>query len=504
MRPNQLLFLIALLFFRIGYSQEIRISKSLPESDYQFVGIWKSKIFSCKTFMEMELTIVDTSSENSSKQVMKIAPHIEKAKKTGGVYYFIHDQFLYEVYFVIPKIVRGESFSGYNVIVKRDLETMKIVAQKQLNHLFPKVKLVKLCNDGFYFCFGISDNIYYSSPANQVYARKLYGFNYNLEELWSTDFDNFFVQGQIYEDDISFDEDNYILIPGFNNGGGEDEEGKPAKPKVIFNVAHLKGFVAKMSLEVYGLDEYLVNSVKVKYDERNKRIRGILMISKPNANNTNLMDEWGYFFAEWNEDGKLINSNLKLINKREIFSENIIEYANRVKLNIEEISTFKMDSNIGYFKFLDNGDALYIANNICKGLEEKLVHSKFIVCISNKGELKWSLLIPYNGNQLYENAYYVSDKQDLHVYTREFAKNFESGRYIFEDTREGLNGESIIMSERIINLKTGEINSHKPIVDQKMGKYVPSWRIYRSKFDEYIFRFRYTQKNLEKLVFIQF
>lgn len=502
-----LLFLISLF---TSFSQTIEISGPIPECDYQIIGAWNNKIISCKRFFERELTLVDTVT--LEKQTVKVGPKIGKATKMGSIRYFIHADFLYEFYFVIERY-DGDIYSpiGYNIVVKRDLKTLEIVTQKRLFGLVGQMKFVKPCDEGFFVCFGTSytainqiPNFIYESPSNEIIPRTVHSFNYNLEELWSSGFSR--IQGveDEYFNDMSFDEDSYLLIPSFH-ASFIDGEGKETRPKVMFKVADLHGVVAEINLDVDDLDNYVVNSLKIKYDPANKKIYGMLMVAKPLENDPYLMSEWGYIYASWKEDGSLITSNMTLIDKENILSANIIDYARRINFDLNTVTKFNLDSKTGYFDILEDGSALYIANNICLRIEERLVHSKFILSVSKEGKLNWSLTLPYNGNQLYEIVNYVVHEGHLYMYTREFRQNFESGTYIFEDTREGLTGKSLLMSQRIIDLKTGKIISHKPLIeDNYSSKFVPSFRVYADNPNELMIRYRNTPKNLEKLVRIKF
>lgn len=510
MKKKLLILLFLIPLYPVVFSQTIKVSNPIPECDYQIVGTWKNKVVSCKRFYEKEITIVDTLS--LSKKVVKVGPKVNKAKKIGSLYYFIHDQFLYEFYFVIDKYTEEGYPIGYNVIVKRNLENMEIVNQKVLDEfLHGQMKFVKTFDEGFFFCLGTSYtpqynnvNFIYESPKSEIIPKRLFSFNYDLEKFWSTGFYDAPGTVDLYYNDMSFDEDSYLLIPDFHSSF-IDGEGRESLPKVIFRVVDLYGEVAKINLNLNDLDGYVVNSVKIKYDPTNKKIHGVLMVSKPIKDNIYFMSEWGYIYADWREDGSLIESNLTIIDKSDILSANIGEYAQRVNLDLNSVSKFNLDSNVGYFDILKDGSALYIANNICLRIEEKLVHSKFIISISKEGKLNWSFSLPYNGNQLYDNVNYMVHDGRLYVYTREFRENFESGTYIFKDTKQGFTGKSLLMSVRVIDLKTGEIISHKPIIeDDAQSKFAPSFRFFSDNPEELMIRYRNTLKNLEKLVRIKF
>ena len=395
--------------------------------------------------------------------------------------------------------------------MKRDLKTLEIVTQKRLFGLFGQMKFVKPCDDGFFFCLGTSHtpinqnlNFIYESPSDEIIPETVQSFNYNLEELWSSSFSRIQGAKDEYFNDMSFDEDSYLLIPSFHESFIEGEDTKNGS-KILFQVANLQGEVAKIKLDLDDLDAYVVNSLKIKYDPENKKLFGMLMVAKPIENDPYLMSEWGYIYASWREDGSLIASNLTLIDKEDILGANIGEYAHRINFDLNTVTKFDLDSKTGYFDVLKDGSALYIANNICLRIEERLVHSKFILSVSKAGKLNWSLTLPYNGNQLYEIVNYVVHEGQLYMYTREFRQNFESGSYIFEDTREGLTRKSLLMSQRIIDLKTGEIISHKPLIEYNyLSKFVPSFRVYADNPNELMIRYRNTPKNLEKLVRIKF
>lgn len=483
MRLNQLLILYILFFFTRGYSQEINVSKSIPESENTFIGTWGSKVLSYKV---MELFIVDTALATPIREVVKIGPQIEKADRTGSVHYFIHDHFLYEVYFVIPDLKEGYRRNSYNILVKRDLETMKIVTQKRLDHFYSQMKFVKCFDDGFYFCFGDSYsiftgeyNIFFESPPREVVPSIVHTFNYDLEEIWSKSVNGFLSYSALMND-ISFD-DEYLLIPTIRKG--EENER-------ILNlfIADLKGEIVDVKLK-FELDQIAeIYSVKVKYDELSRVFRAVVLA------------DLGYVSLIWDEKGNLLNSNNHRFRAGELFDS----YKGEALLKLSDfgfsfLAYQKNHTDILYFDILENGDAICVVNNICRDSNIKSVrNSKFAWRISKDGDLKWSAFFPYDEDLLYYHSFCLMQDGVLHLYTREKAKLFNKDQDVFK-------GESsYLMADRMIDIQTGDVISHKSILSQPIGNYTPEGIVKSFIQNEYIIRYRRSSKNIEKLVFMHF
>ena len=113
----------------------------MAESEYNIIGFWKNKMITYGTYETLEIRIVDTASVDSKAKTVKIKPKIEKSVRTAIINCFIHDDFMYEVYYVFM-VMSSPTVRGYNVIVKRDLNTMEIVNQQIIDGLETQVKFV--------------------------------------------------------------------------------------------------------------------------------------------------------------------------------------------------------------------------------------------------------------------------------------------------------------------------------------------------------------------------
>lgn len=489
---NTILILISLIcFYSFTFSQEVSVSKEIPESENTFIGTWGSKVFSYRV---LELFIVDTASVIPTREVVKIGPEVDKADRMGSVRYFIHDHFLYEVYFVIPKY-DTDHLKGYNVLVKRDLETMKIVTQKRLEHLHSQMKFVKCFDGGFYFCLGDSYsiftgdyNVFFESPAREVTPKIVYSFNYDLDELWSMKLDPYMSYSRLMND-ISFDNE-YLLIPTFSLAAGDGK---------ILNlvVADLKGKIADIKLNFDMENKYQFNGAKAKYDDVAQRFRAVILISMQDKKARTI--ESGYIYLNWDEKGKLLGSFKHLFKAEELFNS----YQGEPNLKETDFSYRftayeRIQTDILYFDILENGDAICAVNNVCRDSDIKsLRNSKFIWRISKDGNLEWSQFIPYDEDLLYFNSFCLMRDGTLHIYTREKAKTFNTG----SDTKRE---SSVLLADRMIDIHTGNLISHKSILNQPIGNYTPEWLVSSFTENEYIVRYRKSAKNVEKLVFMHF
>ncbi|MGV3612085.1 MAG: hypothetical protein ACO1N0_14095 [Fluviicola sp.] len=517
MHPNQFFTLIFLLLIStISYSQEISISKEVAESEFKIVGFWKNKLITYGTIQTLEVRMVDTASVDSKAKTIKIRPEIAKNLKTAVINCFIHDDFLYEVYYVFTSSspsTEGYIVRGYNVLVKRNLNTMEIVKQQVLEHLESQVKFVKTTDNGFYICFGDSHNPYYGgsnfttrSNYQDVVPSLIKGFDYDLEPLMELNLKQYELRTAPYLNELSFDENSNLIVPIAQREYTDDESGEISEDKgsVTFLFTNLSGDLIKTKLE-YDLESYMnVSSVKIRFDEKTKTHKGILMVNSSGETTDPSNMNFGYMYAEWNESGKLLKSRFVSLKREDVLTPEMNSYAESVKLDLSKVSGFNLDSNSPFFSFLKDGSVLYAISNISSANFNQITNSKFILCISKDGEIKWSLTIPYSNNPLYTSACFFLENDQLHLYTKEFTGNFSTGSYQYHDTKQGVNSESVVMTERVIDLNSGNIISHKPIIEQQFKKFDPMWPIHHTAEHEYLIRYRNPKGNKDRWVKVRY
>ncbi len=517
MRQNQLLTLILLFFVTMrSYSQEITISKEVAESEFKIVGFWKDKLITYGTIQTLELRIVDTASVDSKAKTIKIRPNVDKKLRTAVIHCFIHADFMYEVYYVFTLMTstsEGYNVQGYNLLVKRDLNTMQIVKQQVLAHLESQVKFVKTTGNGFYICFGDSRNPYYGgsnfttrSNYQDVVPTLIKGFDYDLEPLMELNLKEYELRTAPYLNELFFDENSNLIIPITQREYVDGKSGEISEDQgsVTFLFTNLSGDMVKTKLE-YDLGEKLsINSVKIRFDEASKKHVGIMMVNSfaETTDDSNL--KFGYMYMEWNESGKLLRSKFVSLQREDVVTPELQKYAESVKLDLSNVSQFALYSNVTFFGFLEDGSALYAVSNISTDSQKEITNSKFILCISREGTVKWSLTLPYSSNQLYETAYFFLERNQLHVYTKEFTNNFSTGSYQYRDSKLPANGESVVMTERMIDLNSGNIISHKPIIDQRFKKFEPTWPIHHTAEHEYLIRYRNSKGNKDRWVRVNY
>lgn len=508
MSQNQFLILILLFFVKTAcYSQEVTISNEMAESEFMIVGFWKNKLITYSTNETLELRLVDTVLVGSKAKTIKIEPKVEKSRRTAIITCFIQDDFMYEVYYVFT-VMSTTGAEGYNVIVKRDLNTMQIVKQEIIEHLDTQVKFVKTTKDGFYICFGYSYNLFYGglnfmtrSNYNQVIPTLIKGLNYDLEPLTELNLREYELRTTPYLNELSFDENSNLIIP-IAQRATENEDGGFERGKITYLFTNLSGDIIKTKLE-YDLDEELsVSSVKIRFDEQTKKHIGILIVNGTSeVTDSNL--KFGYMYVEWNEAGKLLRSKFVSLKREDVISAEIKTYAESEKFDFSN-SEFNLDSNSAFFHFLEDGSILYAVSNISGADLSEFTNSKFILCISRNGTIKWSLTIPYSSNPLYEKVYFFLERNQLHLYTKEFTSNFSTGSYNYHDSKLPANGESVVMTDRVIDLNSGSILSHKPIIEQRFKKFEPVWPINHTDEHEYLIRYRNSKGNKDRWVKVKY
>lgn len=511
MKKNHLLLFSFLLLVKASlFSQEVQISKDIAESEFKIVGFWNNKLITYSIYSTLELRIVDTTSVDSKAKTVKIGPNVEQSKRTAAITCFIHDDFMYEVYYVFT-LINTTSAQGYNVIVKRDLNTMKIVNQQIIDHLDTQVKFVKTTENGFYLCFGYSYVSVYGgfdfttrNNYNKVIPTLIKGFDYDLEPLLLINLNEYDLRADSYLNGISFDENSNLTIPIAQRGFLDEEEGDRKKENVVFIFANLSGDLLKTKLD-FDLDEELnVSSASIRFDEATKRHKGVFIIngSPETMDDHNL--KFGYMYMEWSESGKLLFSKFVSLQRDDVITPEIKTYAESEKFDLSKVLRFNLDSNSSFFSFLDDGSMLYAVSNISTANFKEITNSKFILCISKEGSIKWSLTIPYSSNQLYENAFFFLERNQLHLYTKEFTNNFLTGSYQYRDSRLPANGESVVMTDRVIDVNSGSIVSHKPIIEQRSKSFEPIWPIHVTAMHEYLIRYRNPKGNKDRWVKVKY
>ncbi|WP_294669377.1 hypothetical protein [uncultured Fluviicola sp.] len=508
---NQLITALSfLLFFQTSYSQEIRVSSDMPESAGRIVGFWEGKLISMNTTLVPELQVLDTTFEKPKVKTFKIGPQADDAKKVGTTNCFIHEDFIYEIDYVFTNTVlpgHAGNAKGYTVIVKRDLRTMQIVSQRMINRLNTQVKFVKTLEEGFYVCLGDSymshgRGLNYMTVSNptEIIPTLIKGFDYDLEPLASLDLSAYESRLNPYLNEISVDEHSVLSVPIIQKMPVK-EQGKQQRGAITFLRTNFSGDSLNISLE-YELEEGLhVSSVKVRFDKKFAVYKGIFMVNRSSGETAESDSKYGYVYQEWDESGKSVQTKLVQLKKTDLITS--IGMTNP-DFDDSKVSRLNLDANVLLFEFLPDGSALYVVNTIASPNFMKITNSKCILCISADGELKWTKILPYSSNELYANAFFFLQNDELHVYTKEFIRNFSSGSYQYDDSRGIANGLSVVMTERVMDLDDGKVITHKPLIHLQSAKYDLFWPVTILSTNEYLLRYRFTKGNKDKWVRIAY
>ena len=497
---NQLITAISfLLFFQTCNSQEIRVSSDMPESGSRIVGFWENKLISMSTTLGPELQVLDTTFAKPKVKTFKIGPQVEDAKKTGTISCFIHDDFIYEIDYVFTNTVmpgHAGNAKGYNIIVKRDLRTMQVVSQRIVHQLNTQVKFLKLLEDGFYVCFGTSEmshgrGVNYLTVSNygEIMPTLIKGFDYDLQPLASLDLGAYESRTNRFMNELSVDADSRVAVPIVQKG------------KVVFLAADFSGDSLNVALEYELQEGFQITSAKVRLNKKTGGYKGIFVVKRSDKELTDSDSKYGYAYLEWDEAGKLVSSKLVLLKREDIVSPELMLQSD---LDLSKVSRLNLDANVMLFEFLPDGSVLYVANNISIPNFMRITNSKFLLCISENGDLKWTRILPYSSNELYGNAHFFLQNDELHVYTKEFIRNFSSGSYQYDDSRGIATGLSVVMTERVIDLDDGKVITHKPIVNLQSAKYDFFWPVTVIGVNDYLLRYRFTKGNKDKWVRITY
>ncbi len=511
MHQNQLLVFILLFFFTAGsYSQEIHVSSEMPESGGKVIGVWGSQVISYGAVYDLELKILDTAAVMPKVKIIKSVPNVEQWKKIAAINRFIHEDFIYETYYVFTNTVmpgHTEMAEGYNVIVKRDLRTMEIVSQQIINHLDTQVKFVEIREDGFYICFAHSVTIHgrgmnpaAAASSHEIVPTLIKGFNYDLEPLASLDLTSYKSRINLSLDEISIDEDSRLIVPIVQKVKKNEQDSERHESIVLLST----GFSGDSTntLLNYELEEGLrISHFKIRFDKEHALYKGLFIVNGHRKEATDGDSKYGYVYLEWDETGKNRLTKFVPLMKTDIVTPELMA---NTDLELSTVSRLNLDASLLFFDFLPDGSVLYVANNISIPQFMRITNSKFILCISGEGDLKWSKILPYSSNEIYAKAYFFLRNDELHVYTKEFVKNFSTGSYVYNDSRGRADGNSVVMTERIIDVDSGNINSHKQLLNLQYGKYDFFWPIYTLNSNELLIRYRHTKGNKDKWVWVSY
>lgn len=478
----------------------------MPESGGKLIGVWGSQLISYNAVYDLELRILDTAVTMPKVKIVKIGPKVEQSKKIAAIHRFIHEDFIYETYYVFTNNVmpgHPEMAEGYNVIVKRDLHTMEITSQQIINHLDTQVKFVETREDGFYICFAHSFVQRGPNPAassHEIVPTLIKGFDYDLEPLASLDLTSYKSRVNLSLDEILIGEDSRLIVPIVQKIK-TNEQGRERKENIVLLSTSFSGDSTSTTLE-YELEEGLHTShFKIRFDKEHEMYRGVFIVNGHPKEASDGNSNYGYIYFEWDETGKNRLTRFVPLMKTDIITPELMTGSD---FELSKVSRLNLDASLLYFDFLPDGSVLYVANNIAIPQFMRITNSKFILCISDKGDLKWSKILPYSSNELYAKAYFFLQNDELHVYTKEFIKNFSTGSYVYNDSRGMADGSNVVISERIIDTDSGNINSHKQFLPLQYGRYDFSWPIYNLGSDEFLIRYRNPKGNKDKWVWVTY
>lgn len=512
MHQNQLVTFILLLFFATGsYSQQIQASSEMPESGGKFIGVWGSQLISYNVSYDLEVRIVDTALAMPKVQIVKVGPNVEEAKKIAAIHRFIREDFMYETYYVFTNTVmpgHTEMAEGYNVVVKRNLRTMEIVDQRVINQLATQVKFVETREDGFYICFAHTMVIHgrgknpASPPASshEIVPTLIKGYDYDLEPLASLDLIKYKSRINWALDEISIDADSRLLVPIIQKAE-KDKQTNTRKENLVLLSTGFSGDSTNITLEYEPEKGLRICHFKLRFDKERGLYKGIFIVNGHAKEASDGDSKYGYIYMEWDEAGKNSLTKFVPLQKTDIVSPELMAGSD---LDPSKVSRLNLDASVSFFDFLPDGSVLYVANNISTPQFMRITNSKFMLCISGEGDLKWSKILPYSSNELYARAYFFLQNDELHVYTKEFVANFSTGTYVYEDSRGFADGKNVVISERVMDMDSGKIQTHKPLLNLSYGKYDFFWPVYHLSSNELLMRYRYTKGNKDKWVWLTY
>lgn len=505
-------YFCSLLFLFIlvsnGLSQTMAVSEPLPESGRYILGIWKNKVVS--TLGRNEVFIVDNRLAYSREQVL-LKPRLEHAAESWLLKVWMHGKFLYEVHYIFEERKVEPAKAKRNILVKRDVETLEIVSQRELPHNLLNLKFCLSDEEGFFLCLGTThptvnpEGVYLPKLSNRkVIPRMLYRFDYELEQKWSYDFPEYDPKTTRMINDWAVDDDGNIQIPVFRKD--PDQLGRQSLFSVIeLVVIDPEGTVTVKELDVPEWDFELA-SAHVLYDKTDHSITGRFIITRRFGQEVPFKKQSGFQFVKWDPNGRIIHRNQEWLRYKELLSDENREYLNKLKLDTEadEVPLELLPESDSYH-LMPNGDVFFFSDRV-EDENDLLMNSKLFFMISKEGALIWKKLLVYDNHRLYNYDSWKIEGSTLYLYIREYRTNCQAGIYYFQSSFVNTDGRNVDLYLRTIDLTDGRQKSMLPVYpDNPDRKYEAEPFVYVDPVkNTHQVRYKNPKLNLEKVVTISF
>jgi hypothetical protein len=489
-KTSTLLLIITTISTINSFSQNLTFTDVIPEIREKFVTYHGNTILYYNHYSDFtnslnKLEYLSANASAPAEKVVKYTPKIDVDGFNRGVVakIFVNQEgFLFEVH-----ILYNMSGTSSVLIVKRELEGFK------------EIKRLLLSEADVKFCANNNETIFIIGQTNY------YQLDFDLNIGMSKPFDIFSnTEVNIKADTAKLDEQSNIIMPLFiSNPEKFSLFGRTTKPKSALFLAIFdnEGEISVISPELPGTIYHRYS--RFNYDSKKNELSGLFITNDPTEKGEFIGKGFKYLYLRWNKEGEILDNGEHKFSFAEFKNKELIEYSNLVKFNPDDFEFKFVDySTPGNIEFLDDGSALYITD-LLNGLPGKIFNSKLLFMVSPKGELLWNRILPFSNSEIYKKTSYIIKDDKLHYLIFDYSANYTGDQYVPKITSGKFTGLLSSLTERIIDLKTGEILSNKILTHTKSDDFTP-YKFVLKDLNNLIFKYSYTQRNNEQYLKIEY
>lgn len=490
-------FILSMLLFFLGSShstiaQESEFSGELREVRETFLGSKGNKMVYCKenvngitSIESIEYIVVNTANPEEKKETIKSKPKFAKSNLSAFRRVFVQDDYIYEVH----DLLQGLNTTVGIGIVKRQLSDLEQVGNT-LEIDGETASFAKSDEDGFYM---------FSSP-------NLYRVNLDLAILWKKEY-AMFLDADVRLNAIEIDDNQNVLMTVAVDAKTKTKffgSTPPRKSSLLFIITDVEGGDPRViSPEIP--ESIAVQAARFNYDDKSKHLKGLFITAKePNKNSESYLSMGiGYTYLQWDDEGSVVSFEKHIFSFNDFLDADMKKCLETIGLKAEkcDLDRWLAYQNFSKIRFLDNGNVFFIATSMGK-YNGELENSKMMFVLSPEGKMVWKKMLPYSSNGIYRNTdFYISGNQ-VHLLIQDFVKAFETGKYVYSIINSPANGKTICLTERVLDLETGNELAVKSIPNPS-EKFMPTAVIY-NKNNKVIVRYSFTGKNLERFLSINY
>lgn len=507
MKKYLISLLILIHFVGNSFGQTIRITQDHPESGKLILGTWKTKIIS--SIGLSGIFVVDTTDETLTRTQLLLCPKLPNKSEGWLLKAFVQGQFLYEIHYVASEKHLPLEKGRRNFLVKRDLETLKIVSQKELPHAYLNLKFCKSDESGFSFCLGDTDptvnpeRIYQPKLSlRKVIPRIVYRYDFDLEQRWSFDFSEYGYRSNKFMNEWNLDDEGNLFLPLFVKEDGKLDNRYLFERIDLLRIDKTSGSVSSVELEVPEWDFEIGSTYFTSNPGDGITCRTI--VTKRFGESLPQKKKSGSYFLKWSTSGKIIDSKLEWFEYADLISNDNREYLTKLQLDAGEDHSFEVLSHNDCYQMMPNGDVFFISDQV-EDDSPQLLNSKLLFMISKEGKILWKKLMVYDEHRLYNFFSHHIDGPNLYFYSREYNENCQAGIYSFYPFSSMTDGRNINLYLRKIDLENGEVKSLLQIYPENTWWCEPEpFVFYDDARKLHIARFKNPKQNLEKMAIIKF